>query len=629
MRTSTFFFKNLTRQVVLFAAVAVATSTMGAIGLGRVLSQEFTSKGIAISKSVASSGVELLLEADASIIQSTINQYLDINGVGYVFVVDPNGEIISHTFVPEVPIEVTSFLGELYSSFDTRKEINSLESATLGQHIDINASILGGVAGYVHVGMDRAVIVATIRERVYEQLAVVFVMFLIAIVVAYISSRRIAQPVVALTDFSTRVSDLDFSATVSINTGDELEILAGTMTKMKNDLKGAYEEIERTLSDIMTVDHMADGLILTDPDGIITRCNPRLHQMLELNPDSVVGKSSDSLLSLSLVAQFGDKEVKGSDTITAEVTLPHARVGKATATPVVRTGEGGTDAAVPSTECLGYVVCIRDITQEKEMEVLKTQFVSTISHELRTPLTSIVGFASIIETWICDISDSLTADADPKLVKKLPKILESLGIIVDEGHRMTSIVSDLLDVMKMESGRMDWDMQPIDLGDVVKCSFAKTEGLFEGHPITPMVDVDETLPKILADREKLMQVTINFISNAAKFTEQGTVTGRAFRDGDRLIVSVTDEGRGISQVDQEKVFQRFRQVGDAMTDKPAGSGLGLAICKEIIEHHDGRIWVESEVNVGSTFSFSIPIERTADTTQDNELPDAEEELCAH
>jgi CheY-like chemotaxis protein len=117
---------------------------------------------------------------------------------------------------------------------------------------------------------------------------------------------------------------------------------------------------------------------------------------------------------------------------------------------------------------------------------------------------------------------------------------------------------------------------------------------------------------VTGDRDRLIQVVINLISNSVKFTDAGAVTCRAVRRGDQLVVSVSDTGLGISPADQAKVFERFKQVGDTLTDKPKGTGLGLPICKEIVEHHGGRVWVESELGKGSTFSFSLPLQLSAD-----------------
>ena len=136
---------------------------------------------------------------------------------------------------------------------------------------------------------------------------------------------------------------------------------------------------------------------------------------------------------------------------------------------------------------------------------------------------------------------------------------------------------------------------------------AATASLFEAKKLKLVRDIEPDLPAVTGDQDRLIQVVINLISNAVKFTDSGSITCSARRDDGELVVSVTDSGIGIAPADQPKVFEKFKQVGDTLTDKPKGTGLGLPICKEIVEYHGGQIWVESTPGQGSTFSFTLPI----------------------
>jgi CheY-like chemotaxis protein len=147
----------------------------------------------------------------------------------------------------------------------------------------------------------------------------------------------------------------------------------------------------------------------------------------------------------------------------------------------------------------------------------------------------------------------------------------------------------------------------VTVAEIIDRATAATSSLFEQKGLHLEKQVAPDLPAVTGDQDRLIQVVINLISNAVKFTDAGTITCRATRRGGDLIVSVVDTGMGIAPSDQPKVFERFKQVGDTLTDKPKGTGLGLPICKEIVEHHGGRIWVESEIGRGSTFSFSLPV----------------------
>lgn len=242
----------------------------------------------------------------------------------------------------------------------------------------------------------------------------------------------------------------------------------------------------------------------------------------------------------------------------------------------------------------------------KELDQMKTNFLSTVSHELRTPLTSVLGFARIIQKkFESALYPHLAAIEDKKVKKAIQQVMDNTQIIVEEGQRLTSLINDVLDLAKMEAGRIEWNIQEIDIQDVVDRAMAATAALFIDKPVAARKDIADRLPKIQGDRDRLIQVAINLISNAVKFTQEGSVTCRVRMQGQEIIVSVIDTGCGIKPEDQPLVFEKFKQVGDTLTDKPTGTGLGLPICKEIVEHHGGRLWVESEVGKGSTFSFSL------------------------
>ena len=237
----------------------------------------------------------------------------------------------------------------------------------------------------------------------------------------------------------------------------------------------------------------------------------------------------------------------------------------------------------------------------------KSAFLTNVSHELRTPLTSVVGFSKIIGRRLDELVFPAVESDDPKVQRAMRQVGENLDIISTEGDRLTAMINDVLDLAKIESGRMEWRRIPVQIEEIMLRASAATSSLISHAGLTLVTDIEPDLPTIIGDRDRLIQVVINLISNAVKFTPSGTVTGSARRDGDQLVVSIADTGVGIAPEDQETVFEQFRQAGDTLTDKPRGTGLGLPICREIVEHHGGRIWVESQVGVGSTFSFTVPI----------------------
>ncbi len=242
----------------------------------------------------------------------------------------------------------------------------------------------------------------------------------------------------------------------------------------------------------------------------------------------------------------------------------------------------------------------------EQADAAKSSFLSTVSHELRTPLTSVLGFAKIIRRRLEERLLPLIPADDRKVEQAKQQVLENLSVVVAEGQRLTQLIDDVLDLAKIEAGKFTWNMQKLSISEVIDRAVTATTSLFEGKSVQLVKQVEPDLPAITGDEHRLVQVVINLISNAVKFTPAGSVTVAArARDGE-IAVSVTDSGIGIATADHQKIFEKFKQVGDTLTDKPRGTGLGLPICKEIVEHHGGRIWVESELGKGSTFSFAIP-----------------------
>jgi PAS domain S-box-containing protein len=237
----------------------------------------------------------------------------------------------------------------------------------------------------------------------------------------------------------------------------------------------------------------------------------------------------------------------------------------------------------------------------------KSTFLTTVSHELRTPLTSVLGFAKLIKKRLNDIILPAISTDDQRVLRAGEQVSANIDIITAEGERLTALINNVLDLAKIEAGRVDWNLQPTSLSAIIERAASATQSLAEQKQLALITDIAPNLPQIIGDQDRLIQVVINLISNAIKFTQQGTVACRARREGSNVVVSVTDTGMGIGPGDLARVFEEFVQVGNTLTDKPTGTGLGLPICRQIVEHHGGRIWVESELGRGSTFSFRLPI----------------------
>ncbi len=242
----------------------------------------------------------------------------------------------------------------------------------------------------------------------------------------------------------------------------------------------------------------------------------------------------------------------------------------------------------------------------------KSRFLSNVSHELRTPLTSVVGFSKLIARRLDEvIYPAIGSSGDPKVERAMRQVRENLAIIAEEGDRLTALINETLDLAKIEAGKVDWRAEPVDVADVIARASAATASLIQpDHGPRLRVETEPDLPWITGDRDRLIQVVINLISNAVKFTREGSITIIAWHDPSEGVVqvAVSDTGIGIAPEDQAKVFEPFGQAGDTLPERPHGTGLGLPICREIVEHHGGRIWVDSRLGAGSTFQFTLPVE---------------------
>ena len=476
--------------------------------------------------------------------------------------------------------------------------------------------LTGQAAGVLGIRRSADGLVNTRRRAVLTLLAMMAGCLVGASILGYVLARSIVVPVKHLLHGVQTITSGDLSHELTVRSQDELGTLALAFNSMAQQLKGLFDtleqrveaatrELQSTLAYMSTIiDNMADGLLATDPDGRITRANPALKVMLGLGEEILEGRGSKEVFGED-VCELVEAASSGKELYaTAEVQLANERIGKAVATAIFK--DPGLEEAL--LESIGSVILVRDITREKEVDQMKTDFISTVSHELRTPLTSVLGFTKIIKKRFEKVLlPQLEEATEKKTMRATRQVQENLDIIIAEGERLTKLINDVLDVAKMEAGKIDWRMEKIPVTEIIERATIATSALFANKGLAQIKDIPDDIPIITGDRDRLIQVVINLISNSVKFTDEGSVTCRVRREKNDLIVSVIDTGDGISEADQPKVFEKFRQVGDTLTDKPKGTGLGLPICKQIIEHHGGRIWVESRLGEGSTFSFSLPI----------------------
>ncbi len=243
----------------------------------------------------------------------------------------------------------------------------------------------------------------------------------------------------------------------------------------------------------------------------------------------------------------------------------------------------------------------------RALDEMKSSFVSSVSHELRTPLTSILGFAKII---LRDFRrEYIDQSKEHSLSKRGGRIAANLKIIIMEGERLARLVNDFLDLAKIESGRMQWHDTVVDMSEVIERSVSTIIALAEQRNISVRVDIHDSLPSVFIDKDKVMQIFLNLLHNAVKFTPRGSICINVRADGNWIQCVVQDTGVGMSKHNLLRIFEKFQQVleeDNTLTEKPKGTGLGLTICKNIIDHYGGLIWAESEPDKCTAVYIELP-----------------------
>jgi signal transduction histidine kinase/CheY-like chemotaxis protein len=305
--------------------------------------------------------------------------------------------------------------------------------------------------------------------------------------------------------------------------------------------------------------------------------------------------------------------LKISERIIGALDIQSKQVGAFTAAELSVLQILADQIAVGIENARAYELSQRAFEEMKEVDRVKSQFLANMSHELRTPLNSIIGFSRVILKGI-DGPINETQNQD-------------LSAIYNSGQHLLHLINDILDLSKIEAGKMELQFSEVNLADMVNSAMSTAIGLVKDKSIKLTHFVDPNLPEVRCDSTRVRQVLINFLSNAAKFTDEGSIALEVRPHLDEhgkpeVIVTVTDTGPGIAEKDQHKLFQPFSQVDDSPTRKTGGTGLGLSICRSLIDMHNGRIGLlRSEVGVGSTFFFTLPLPQPTPALVDDSLSD--------
>jgi two-component system, OmpR family, phosphate regulon sensor histidine kinase PhoR len=352
---------------------------------------------------------------------------------------------------------------------------------------------------------------------------------------------------------------------------------------------------------MMLLKEFRDGILICDRQGQILQLNHSLKHFLQIHED-VTGKKATDIIHnepfqelLSSVLQTGNSCV---EEITLEQGVTHEMFFEVHLVPIyspVLQAANSTEPSNPDTtnqDVEGCVIIFHDITDIRHTEKMRRDFVANVSHELRTPLSAIEGYAETL----------LDGALDDQAVCR-----DFINVIHRHSLRLTQLVGDLLDLSKLESPDYKPEFSPTSIRTLIQQAFVLVEDKASEKQINISVDVQDPLPLVLAESSSMQQVLTNLLDNAIKYTPtQGRVTLSAYtNDKGKVQVDVRDNGMGIEARYHSRIFERFYRVDKARSRELGGTGLGLSIVKHIVQLHGGEIWVESVVNQGSTFSFTL------------------------
>ncbi len=382
----------------------------------------------------------------------------------------------------------------------------------------------------------------------------------------------------------------------AIGNAEVYRLITQQAQEMGQMLRHQQEESTKSQAILTSI---ADGVIVNNVEGQTILVNPAAECILDTHVKQLIGQDFYDLFSV-FGAQGREKATAAMETLMGasgsevhkafQMTLEvDSRVVYANLAPVLTQRD----------DFLGVVTIFRDITKEVEADRAKSEFVSNVSHELRTPMTSIKGY-----------TDLLHAGAVGPINNEQQRFLK---IIKNNAERLTALINDLLDISRVETGRVRFELRPMQVGDVISDVVNALAGQAEAKHQPLTYKVVGGLPDVMGDRDRLNQIITNLVSNAIRYTpDGGEIEVRAYPVEGAVRVDVQDRGIGISPDDLGRIFERFYRADHPLVQEAGGTGLGLSIVKMFVEMHRGRIWVESEQDKGSTFTFILPVPAQAE-----------------
>ena len=424
---------------------------------------------------------------------------------------------------------------------------------------------------------------------------------LIAIFMALYFTRKIAARVETLMDSVVRFGN-NLPLNPPVGGSDEIARLDAVFSEMATFVAQAAENERKFNSRIQSIiETMPVGLLIADPEGHIELANPAAQRAFQYTRDEITNQPMRMLFPEDIDSREDLMQVI-KEKAMGRIVLRNA---------LRQTGES-FDAEISATtletlEGPRLLIIVLDVTERKQLEKMKQEFVAMVSHDLKQPLTSVKGAVSLVAMMNADILNQSS--------------LETLEMAETEIDRLTKLVQDLLDLARIESGHMQLYFAQIKIKTVIKRAVSSVRTFADRNKVA--IESDNSNIELEADADRLVQVLVNLLTNAVKFSAaKSTISVAVTADADWVQVTVKDQGRGIPASHLSAIFERFRQVEDADAQEKGGTGLGLPICKNIVEEHGGTIGVESEEGKGSSFWFRLPKQQNPSPSQQPQAADS-------
>ncbi len=493
----------------------------------------------------------------------------------------------NHRSRPEIQQALTTGHGQDVRTSHTTGERTMYRAIVLTQHRDAQPIV-------VRVGLPMVLLNREISELKQHLVLALGVAFFVTLSLSIWLARSVTKPISDIALAAQQLAAGHQTVPIKTTTNDEVGLLATTLNYMADQLHAKIDELSEDRAQLLAMlTSMVEGVMVLDYRSHVLQVNPALERMFGVTRAEARGRPCAELFRNQQLNDLVTAILRSRKNHEDEIVL--ALTGRCLHVEAsVAGGERENEACV--------VLVFHDITELRRLEKIRKDFVANVSHELRTPLTSIKGY---VEALLDGAKDDPAASA------------KFLDIILKQSDRLNLIIEDLLELSKIESGRVDFKKKPLDLRPIIDRTLSMIRPIADKNGHRLVSSIDDTLPSVTGDEDRLVQVLTNLLDNAVKYTPAGgiiTVGAKLLPEigitepGGRTIeLSVSDTGIGIPEQDRPRVFERFYRVDKARSRELGGTGLGLAIVKHIVEEYGGQVWVEANQPQGSRFVVRFPV----------------------